>query len=131
MKFDSRCRYNPTHEWIRVEGDEGVIGISDYAQSELNDVVYVDLPEVGDALEKGDEFGSVESVKAASELYAPVSGEVIAVNGLLEDAPELINKAPYEDGWMIRIKMSDTREKGKFMSASEYQSYIEEETEEE
>lgn len=126
MEFDPRCRYLPSHEWIRVEGDEGVIGISDYAQSELNDVVYVELPEVGDALEKGDEFGSVESVKAASELYAPASGEVIAVNKELEDSPELINQSPFDQGWMIRIRIMDSDELDDLLDAAAYKSSVEE-----
>ena len=124
MKFDPACRYQDSHEWIRVEGDEGVIGITDYAQSELNDVVYVDLPEVGDALEKGDEFGSVESVKAASELYMPASGEVIAVNAELEDSPELVNEDAFGDGWMIRIRLSDASEITDLLDADAYRSQV-------
>jgi glycine cleavage system H protein len=110
MEFDPTCRYLETHEWIRVKGDEAVIGISDYAQSELNDVVYVELPEVGDVLNKGEEFGSVESVKAASELYMPAGGEVIAINERLEDEPELVNEGPFSTGWMIRIRLTNPDE---------------------
>jgi glycine cleavage system H protein len=110
MEFDPTCRYLETHEWIRVEGDEAVIGISDYAQSELNDVVYVELPEVGDVLNKGEEFGSVESVKAASELYMPAGGKVIAINERLEDEPELVNEGPFSTGWMIRIRLASPDE---------------------
>ena len=125
MKFDSTCLYQDTHEWIRVEGEEGIIGISDYAQSELNDVVYVELPEVGDALAKGDEFGSVESVKAASELYMPASGEVIATNDELEDSPELVNEDAFGAGWMIRIRLADKDELQDLLDAGAYQSQVE------
>ena len=125
MKFDPTCLYQDSHEWIRVEGDEGIIGISDYAQSELNDVVYVDLPEVGDALDKGDEFGSVESVKAASELYMPASGEVIAVNEELEDSPEQVNEDAFGQGWMIRIRLTNKDELQDLLDASAYQAQVE------
>jgi glycine cleavage system H protein len=125
MEFDPTCRYQDSHEWIRVEGDEGVIGISDYAQSELNDVVYVELPEVGDTLEKGDEFGSVESVKASSELYMPASGEVIAINEELEESPEQVNEDPFGKGWMIRIRLDDPNEPDDLLSAEAYQAQVE------
>ena len=125
MEFDGTCRYQESHEWIRIEGDEAVIGISDYAQSELNDVVYVDLPEVGDSLDQGDEFGSVESVKAASELYMPMSGEVIAVNEQLEEEPELVNSAPFGEGWMLRIRLADPGEADKLMDAAGYRALVE------
>jgi len=125
MQFDPTCRYLPTHEWVRVLGDEAVIGISDYAQSELNDVVYVELPEVGDSVEKGEEFGSVESVKAASELYAPVSGEVIAVNQDLEASPELVNLSPFDQGWMIRMKLMALGELDELLDVDAYQALCE------
>jgi glycine cleavage system H protein len=125
MQFDPTCRYLPTHEWVRVLGDEAVIGISDYAQSELNDVVYVELPEVGDAVEKGEEFGSVESVKAASELYAPVSGEVIAVNQDLETLPELVNQSPFGQGWMIRMKLMALGELEELLDVEAYRALCE------
>lgn len=102
--------YRNSHEWVRIEGDEAVIGITQFAQESLGDITYVDLPGVGDSLTAGEEFGSIESVKAASELYAPVSGEVVAVNDALADAPELVNKAPYGDGWMLRVKIQDKPE---------------------
>ena len=126
MKFDPTCRYMESHEWVRVEGDEGVIGISDYAQSELNDVVYVELPEVGDALKKGEEFGTVESVKAASEMYTPVSGEVIAVNKELEDSPELVNQDPFGVGWMIRLRLMAPGELEELLDAEAYRATVEE-----
>ena len=125
MEFDQACRYQESHEWIRIEGDEAVIGISDYAQSELNDVVYVDLPEVGDSLDQGDEFGSVESVKAASELYMPMSGEIIAVNEQLDEVPELVNSAPFGDGWMLRIQLADPGEANKLLDATGYRALVE------
>jgi glycine cleavage system H protein len=125
MEFDETCRYQESHEWIRIEGDEAVIGISDYAQSELNDVVYVELPEVGDSLDQGDEFGSVESVKAASELYMPMGGEVIAVNEQLDEEPELVNSSPFEDGWMIRIRLADPGEAEDLLDAAAYQALVE------
>ena len=126
MGFDPTCRYLPSHEWVRVEGQEAVIGISDYAQSELNDVVYVEVPEVGDVLEKGEELGSVESVKAASELYAPVSGKVIAINEKLEDTPELVNSAPFGEGWLVRIQLADPQEIDDLLDAQAYQALCQE-----
>jgi glycine cleavage system H protein len=125
MEFDRTCRYQESHEWIRIEGDEAVIGISDYAQSELNDVVYVDLPEVGDSLDQGDEFGSVESVKAASELYMPMGGEVIAINEALDEEPELVNSAPFREGWMLRIRLADPGEAGGLLDADGYRALVE------
>lgn len=98
--------YDATHEWVKVEGDEALIGITDFAQSQLGDITYVDLPAAGDSIEAGAEFGSIESVKAASDLFSPVSGEVIAVNEELDDDPEIINGDPYEKGWMLRVKLS-------------------------
>jgi glycine cleavage system H protein len=127
VKYDTNCLYQESHEWIRVEGDEALIGISDYAQSELNDVVYVELPEVGDALEKGEEFGTVESVKAASELYMPVSGEVIATNEDLEDSPELVNQDPFGAGWMVRIKVMAPDEVEDLLDAAAYKAICEQE----
>ena len=126
MEFDPRCLYLESHEWIRVEGDEGVIGISDYAQAELNDVVFVELPEVGDALEKGEEFGTVESVKAASEMYSPASGEVIAVNEALEDSPDLVNSDPFNGGWMLRIKLMSRQELEGLLDVEAYKALCEE-----
>jgi glycine cleavage system H protein len=124
-EYNPNCRYQESHEWIRIEGDEGIIGISDYAQSELNDVVYVELPEVGEALEKGEEFGSVESVKAASELYMPASGEIVAVNSELEDSPELVNQAPFAAGWMIRVRLVAPSEVDELLDVQAYQALCE------
>ena len=100
-------RYAESHEWVKIDGDQATMGITDFAQSELGDLTFVELPQVGDQAVAGEEIGSVESVKAASEIYAPVNGQVVAVNTELEDAPELINKEPYGAGWMIKIKITD------------------------
>lgn len=121
-------RYAKSHEYAHADGDNAVIGITDYAQKELGDVVFVELPRVGTQLEQGDELGSIESVKAVSELFAPVSGEVIEVNETLADKPELVNTDPYGDGWMIKIKMSEPDEIDELMSAEEYMEYIEAES---
>lgn len=110
MNIPAELKYSKTHEWIRIEGDEAVIGITHFAQEQLGDLTFVDLPGVGDSLDIEQEMGSVESVKAASELYAPVSGEVVAVNDALASAPELVNQSPYGDGWMLRIRLSGAPE---------------------
>ena len=120
-------RYAKSHEYIHVEGGVGTIGITEYAQKELGDVVFVELPQVGTELEAGDELGSIESVKAVSELFCPVSGEVVEVNDKLADKPELVNTDPYGDGWMIRIKVSDASELDELMTADEYDEYCEKE----
>lgn len=118
-------RYARSHEYIHLEsGDVGIVGITDYAQKELGDVVFVDLPQVGTQFELGDEFGSIESVKAVSELFAPVSGEVLEVNEALADKPDLVNTDPYGDGWMIRIKLSDPTEIEELMTAEDYEDHV-------
>lgn len=115
-------KYAPTHEWARDEGDGTVtVGITQHAQDSLGDVVYVELPEIGTVLVAGDDAGVVESVKAASDIYAPVSGEVIAINEILENAPETINDSPYDDGWFFRLKMSDPDELEDLLDADSYQ----------
>lgn len=123
-------RYAKSHEYVHPEaaGDTAVIGISDYAQKELGDVVFVELPQVGAELELGEELGSIESVKAVSELFSPVSGEVIEVNEALRDKPELVNTDPYGDGWMIKVKLSAPDEVDDLMTAEEYEEYIEKES---
>ncbi len=121
-------RYAKSHEYVHVEGDIGTVGITDYAQKELGDVVFVELPQVGQSLEAADELGSIESVKAVSELFAPVSGEVVEVNENLATKPELVNTDPYGDGWMIRVRMSDPSEVDVLMNAEEYEEYIETES---
>lgn len=113
-------KYASSHEWARLEGDIVTVGISDHAQEALGDLVYVELPNVGDSVLAGDEAGVVESVKAASDIYAPVSGEVIEVNETLVDNPEIVNTAPYTDGWLYRIRVSDVSELDKLLSADEY-----------
>src|SRR5207244_9538031 len=121
-------KYAKSHEYVHVEGQIGTVGITDYAQKELGDVVFVELPTVGSQLEAADELGSIESVKAVSELFAPVSGEVVEVNEALKEKPELVNTDPYGDGWMIRVKLSDPSEFDELMSAEEYEEYVETES---
>ncbi len=110
LNLPDDVRYTEDHEWIRYEGDKVRIGISDYAQNQLGDIVFVELPQSGDTFEKGEEFGTVESVKAVSELYMPIGGEIISVNAALEESPDLVNQSPYNDGWMIEVKPSDSAE---------------------
>jgi glycine cleavage system H protein len=120
MNNPENLRYATTHEWVRVDGDTAVVGITDFAQAELGDVVYLDLPEAGRQVIKGAPFGAVESVKAVSDLYAPVSGEIVELNQPLLDAPEGINTSPYEGGWMVKIRMSDTSEVDSLLDAAGY-----------
>ena len=117
-------RYSEEHEWVRVEGTQVRIGITDFAQSELGDIVFVELPEVGDEIVAEETFGSVESVKTVSELYAPISGKVIEVNTNLEDSPELVNESPYEGAWMIVIEPTDISELAKLMTAEQYEALL-------
>ena len=117
-------RYAESHEYVHVEGDIGTIGITDYAQKELGDVVFVELPKVGSQLEFGEELGSIESVKAVSELFSPVTGEVVEVNEALAEKPELVNTDPYGDGWMVKVKISAPDEIDGLMSAEDYEDYI-------
>ncbi len=119
-------KYRETDEWLRIEGDSGVIGISDYAQDQLNDIVFIELPEVGATYAKGDSFGVVESVKAASDLHIPVGGTVTAVNNAAEDEPEILNSDPYDAGWIIKIKLTDAAEAGDLMDAAAYDKFCEE-----
>ena len=128
MELPSGLKYSREHEWVRVEGNFAVIGITDFAQSELGDVVYVELPEVGAEVEANNTFGVVESVKAVSDLFAPVSGVVVEANTTLEDQPELVNSEPYEDGWMIRVEMKDDSELSDLLEADSYRAYTEEES---
>lgn len=117
--------YARSHEWAKVEGKNAIIGISDYAQEELTDVVYVELPEVGDEVRQGESFAIVESVKAASDVLAPVSGTVTAVNEALIDTPELVNESPYEDGWFIRVELADEDAAADLMDADAYAAFLE------
>ena len=120
-------RYTKEHEWLQVQGEIGTVGVSHYAQGELGDIVYVELPQIGAALVAGETFGTVESVKAVSEIYAPTSGEVAEINTALESSPESINKDPYGEGWLIKIKLADSGESEGLMSAADYRRYLEDE----
>ncbi|MBQ9400088.1 MAG: glycine cleavage system protein GcvH [Bacteroidales bacterium] len=111
--------YSESHEWVKVDGDVAIIGVSDFAQEEMGDITYVDMPEEGDEVAAGEEFGALESVKASSELYSPVSGKVVAVNSAVEDSPELINEDPYTN-WIIKVKMSDSSELNSLLTAAAY-----------
>lgn len=117
-------RYSKDHEWLSVEGDTATIGITDYAQHSLGDVVYIDMPRVGDKFSTHEAFGSVESVKAVSEIFTPIAGEVAEVNEGLNDTPEAVNNDPYATGWMIKIKMDNPNEADKLLSAVEYEEYL-------
>jgi glycine cleavage system H protein len=125
MKYDPNCKYDEEHEWIRVEGEEGVIGISDYAQDALSDIVYVELPEVGDVFDKGDVLAVVESVKAASDVFMPVTGEILEINDQLEDSPELVNQDPYGEAWLVRVTIADPSELDALLDAEAYKSFVE------
>ena len=120
MNAPAELKYTEEHEWVRVEGNLATVGITDFAQCELGDIVFVELPKVGDTVTKGESFGNVESVKTVSELYAPVSGKVVKVNEALEEAPEKINESPYGDGWMIVVEISDPEELNRLWSAEKY-----------
>jgi glycine cleavage system H protein len=124
MSYPETYRYTKEHEWVHVEGDQGTIGITDHAQHELGDIVFVDLPKPGTKVTKGQSFGSVESVKAVSDLYAPVSGEVSSSNDLLSQNPEKLNQDPHGDAWLIKVKVSSSDETSGLMSAADYQKYI-------
>lgn len=125
MNVPQDLQYTKSHEWVRVEDDVATIGITDHAQEELGDVVFIELPEEGDNLSAGDTFGTIESVKAVSDLYAPVGGEVVEVNGALNDTPESVNEDPYGEGWILKIRFS---EQGDLLSAEEYERVVEEES---
>jgi len=122
--YPENFRYTKEHEWILVEGDTGTIGITDHAQEELGDIVYVDLPKVGAHLEQGKSLGSVESVKAVSDVYSPVSGEVLEANPLLADSPEKLNEDPHAVAWLVKVKLSAPAEVQNLMTAADYQTYI-------
>jgi glycine cleavage system H protein len=126
MEFPEDLRYTKDHEWARTKGSRIVIGITDFAQDQLGDVVFVELPDVGDVVKRGESFGVVESTKAVSELFAPVSGKVVEVNDPLKDAPETINEDPYEEGWMIAVEPSEPKELEGLLHASAYKAFVEE-----
>lgn len=123
--YPDNLQYTKDHEWIRVEGDTGTIGITDFAQEQLGDVVHVDLPRVGESFESHSHFGEIESVKTFSELFTPVSGEVLEINEALADSPELVNSEPYGGGWMIKIKLANAGEVDSLLNASEYEDFVE------
>ncbi len=129
MVIPPDLRYTNEHEWVRVENGVGTVGITDYAQDQLGDVVYVDLPSPGKQLSQLAVFGEIESVKAVSELYAPVSGEVVESNGALADKPELINDSPYGEGWLMKLRLGDESEVEKLLTADQYSDFIEREAE--
>ncbi|MGH9339045.1 MAG: glycine cleavage system protein GcvH [Acidobacteriota bacterium] len=130
MNVPEDLLYTRQHEWVLVNEKVGTVGITDYAQSELGDVVYVELPEAGESLDAQQVFGSIESVKAVSEVYTPISGEVVESNESLTESPETVNEDPYGEGWMIRIQINDPSELDGLMSAQEYSEYVKQETEE-
>ncbi|KAF0239241.1 MAG: glycine cleavage system H [Prolixibacteraceae bacterium] len=125
MKIPAELKYTQDHEWVRVEGDTAIIGVTDFAQGELGDVVFVEIETEGEHLGKGDTFGTVEAVKTVSDLFMPVGGQVVEVNPALADEPELVNKDPYNAGWMIKITLADPLELGELLSADDYRKMIE------
>jgi glycine cleavage system H protein len=129
MNFPDDLKYTKEHEWCRIQGNRAAVGITDHAQDQLGDIVYVELPEVGDPVKKGESFGVVESTKAVSELFSPVTGKVVEVNDPLSDTPETINEDPYEEGWMIRVEFADPKETESLMDAAAYKKFLEEESE--
>lgn len=129
MDFPDDLKYTKEHEWCRIQGQRAIIGITEHAQDQLGDIVYVELPEVGDPVKKGEAFGVVESTKAVSELFSPVTGKVVEVNDPLSDAPETINEDPYEEGWMIQVELADATELGSLLDAAGYKKFLQEETE--
>lgn len=124
MNFPSELKYTEDHEWVRVEGDVAFIGITDHAQKELGDIVYVDINTVGDEIAKGEIFGSVEAVKTVSDLFLPIAGKVLELNDALDGEPELVNSDPYGDGWMLKISISSQEDLAGLMSAADYQQFV-------
>ena len=124
MNFPENIRYTSEHEWIRVEGDEAYVGITDYAQSELGEIVFIDVPTEGETVAQGEVFGSIEAVKTVSDLNMPVTGEVLEINGALDAQPELVNNDPYGEGWIIRITVKDAAELDSLMDAAAYQASL-------
>ncbi|REI11175.1 glycine cleavage system protein GcvH [Staphylococcus felis] len=124
MAVPNELKYSKEHEWVKVDGNVALIGITDFAQSELGDIVFVELPEVDDEVSEGETFGSVESVKTVSELYSPVSGKIIEVNEDLEDEPEAVNESPYEKAWMVKVELNDESELDALMDAAAYEEMI-------
>jgi glycine cleavage system H protein len=125
--YPKDLKYDREHEWVKVEGDVAILGISYFAQDQLGEVVYVDLPSVGDSVNVGESFGEIESVKSVSELFSPVTGEIVEVNDALGDSPETVNEDPYGEGWMVKIAMGDSSELDGLMASDEYEAFIAEE----
>jgi glycine cleavage system H protein len=124
MNFPENLKYTKDHEWLRIEGQTGVVGITDFAQSELGDVVYVEVPEIGVSIEQGKSFGTIEAVKAVSDLFAPINGELVEVNALCKDHPEKINQDPYGEGWLIKIRIADTGQIDQLLDVNAYKQLI-------
>ena len=124
MSYPETLKYTKEHEWVKAEGDTAYIGITDHAQSELGDIVFVDLPKVGTTLAKGQTLGSVESVKAVSDIYSPISGEVVEINELLAKTPQKLNEDPHGEAWLVKVKLASAAEINDLMSAADYQTYI-------
>ena len=124
MHIPEDLRYTEDHEWARIDGDIATIGITDFAQSELGDIVYVELPELGTTTEKSQSFGTIEAVKAVSDLFAPLTGEVVEVNSNISDSPEIINKDPYGEGWFIKVKLSDPNEVNTLLEKTQYEALL-------
>ena len=124
MNVPGNLKYTKDHEWLKVEGNEGLIGISDYAQHELGDIVFIEVETVGEILQKGESFGTIEAVKTVSDIYMPVSGEILAFNDALTAKPEITNQDPYEEGWVVRIKINDPKEIDQLLSPSDYSVHI-------
>ena len=124
MELPKELKYTDEHEWVLVEDNVATIGITDYAQGELGDIVFVELPNVDDEVKQADPFGTIEAVKAVSDLFSPVSGKIVGVNEMLQDQPEIINASPYDDGWMIKIELSDVSELDSLLSADDYKGQI-------
>lgn len=129
MNFPEDLKFSKEHEWVRVSGNIATIGISDYAQDQLGEIVFVELPDEGEEFEKDDAFGVVESVKSVNDIYAPLTGRIVEVNDPVVDSPEIVNEDPYAEGWLVKIEISDPKELGELMSAKDYEAYIKEESE--
>ena len=125
MNIPDKLKYTAEHEWIKIDGDIAIVGVTDFAQGELGDIVYVEIETEGESLEKGEVFGTIEAVKTVSDLFMPISGEVIEVNEALEDEPEKVNESPYEDGWMVKIKIANKSELDELLNAEDYKKEIE------
>lgn len=124
MNIPENLKYSQEHEWVKVDGDSAYIGITDFAQSQLGDIIFIEYPEIGDTLSKGDVFGTVEAVKTVSDLFAPISGKILKINDLLENSPELINNDPYNDGWIIKMKIKNIKEIDILLDSKSYKGFL-------